>query len=344
MPDRPGSLRERDGADVVEVSKRLHAAGMTDGLPVVPPTVERVEAMLHARDPKRVIETLPPLFREVTVEDVAICAVLAGCGPEHMPALLAATRAVAAPEFNLLGVTTTTGTTAVGMVLHGPYAEAVGAGSGTNCLGPGNWSNAVLGRALALVLRAAAGAAPGIVDMSTMGQPAKYGFCFAESSVAALPPVPLPTAGGVGAVTVFASSGTVEVVDSHSVDPLGLLETLASAMPTPGTLHAERGRLGSGHPVVVIPPEWAQRLAGAGLSRMDITSFLHRESTIPIERLAAAQRDAVTDDVRACGRIGTVDSPDSILLVVAGGIGTKATYIPTWQGGSLPCTRTITDD
>ena len=167
LPELPRGIRALDGADPLEFARALCATGNADGLPVIPPTHARVGGMLGGREGAESLGRLPPLFRDITVEDVAVCAVLAGCGPEHLPALLAAVCAVQDPEFNLLGVVTTTGTTAVGMILHGPYVQEVGANSGSNSMGPGNVANAALGRALALVLRAG-GMIPGTLDMSTV--------------------------------------------------------------------------------------------------------------------------------------------------------------------------------
>jgi hypothetical protein len=89
----------------------LAQSGMTDGLPVTPPTRERVDAMVRAArvDASAIVAVLPPAYAEVTWRDVAINAVLAGCKPHDLPVVGAAVKAMAAPEFNLLGIATTTG-------------------------------------------------------------------------------------------------------------------------------------------------------------------------------------------------------------------------------------------
>jgi hypothetical protein len=339
FPGLPRAIRAPDGADPYQLMRTLCGDGIADGLPVVPPTSARVEGMVRGHDASRPLGMPPPLFRELTVEDVAVCAVLAGCGPEHLPALLAALEAVQKPEVNLLGVATTTGTTAVGMILHGPYASQVDANGGANCMGPGNVTNATLGRALALVLRAA-GMIPGTLDMSTMGQPAKYGLCFAEAEHPAFPSylesLGLPPASS--AVSVFAASGTVEVVDSHSDSAEGLLDTLAAAIPVPGTVHAEGSFLGSGHPLVVIPPEWADRLVKEGISRAEACARLSEKSITDIDSLPASIVDSLAVAVRTSGAVRTARDPESVALVVAGGVGSKATYIPTWHGGTAIAT------
>jgi hypothetical protein len=345
LPALPRALRAPDAADAYDLMRTLCEEGVADGLPVVSPTSARVDEMLRGHAGGRTLGALPPLYRDLTVEDVAVCAVLAGCGPEHLPALLAAVDAVQQPEVNLLGVATTTGTTAIGMILHGPYATRVGANGGTNCMGPGNVTNATLGRALALVLRAG-GMIPGTLDMSTMGQPAKYGLCFAEAEHPTFPSylgsIGLPA--GSSAVSVFAASGTLEVVDSHSDTAEGLLDTLAAALPVPGTVHAEGSYLGSGRPLVVIPPEWADRLAKDGVSRAEACARLSEASVSAIDRLPASITASFDEAVRANGAVRTARDAESIALVVAGGIGSKATYIPTWHGGTAIATAGILYD
>jgi hypothetical protein len=342
LPGLPRAIRALDDDDPYRLMHTLCEEGIADGLPVIPPTSVRVGDMLRGHDAGRPLGTPPPLFRELTVEDAAVCAVLAGCGPEHLPALLAAVEAVQEPAVNLFGVATTTGTTAIGMILHGPYARQVEANAGANCMGPGNVANATLGRALALVLRAA-GMIPGTLDMSTMGQPARYGLCFAEAEHPTFPSylesLGMPPASS--AVSVFASSGTVEVVDSHSESAEGLLDTLAAALPVPGTVHAEGSFLGSGQPLVVIPPEWADRLAKDGFSRAQACARLSRQSITRIDSLPASIVESLDDVVRTSGAIRAARDPESVAFVVAGGVGSKATYIPTWHGGTAIATVAI---
>jgi hypothetical protein len=253
----------------------------------------------------------------VTVGDVAVCAVLAGCAPAHLPALVAGVRAVQDPAFNLLGVSTTTGSAAIAMILHGSAVQTLGANAGANCLGPGNHTNATLGRALATVVRAVGGAVPGSIDMATMGQPAKYGMCCAEGDPFDGWP-PLHTERGFApsdpAVTVYAPSGTIEVVDATSHEPEGLLATLAGAL---GVRTGSDGRAaGSGEPVVLVPPEWALRLSAAGWTRAAVR-----------ERLARRPEGA--------------RPTEALTLVVTGGVGTKAIVVPSWSGGTRSVTAGI---
>jgi len=160
--------------------------GWGDGLPLVPPTPERVDAMLAACavdgarvDPDEVLAVLEPRFGECTRRIVAVNAVLAGCPPEVMPVLVSAARALGHPELNLRGVNATTHPVAPLLIVHGEIAERAGFNGGLGAFGPGNRANATTVRALRLLLLHVAGARPGGGDASTQGQPSKYSYCVA---------------------------------------------------------------------------------------------------------------------------------------------------------------------
>ena len=149
------------------VQAEYEARGWGDGLPLVPPTTERVDAMLAALgdvDPDEVIATLPPRFGEATRRLIAVNAVLAGCQPVHLPVLVSAIRALARPDLNLRGVNATTHPVAPLLIVHGQAAIDGGFNSGLGAFGPGNRANAATGRALRLILLHIAGAVPGPGD------------------------------------------------------------------------------------------------------------------------------------------------------------------------------------
>src|SRR5262245_60621392 len=156
--------------------------GWTDGLPVVPPVVGRVKAMLAAdnRPPDTVIATHPATTLELTLHSAAVNAVMAGCLPEYLPVLVSAFEAMDRPDFNFHGSTASTGGSAPLLVVSGPYADEIGMNSDVNLFGPGNRANATIGRAVRLILRNVFQMLPGISDKSTQGNPGKYSFCIAE--------------------------------------------------------------------------------------------------------------------------------------------------------------------
>ena len=170
-------------ADLEDEVEAAYDRGWTDGLPVVPPTEERVLRMLAARPgaPDEVVAVVPPDLVPCTVEKVAVNAVLAGCLPEYLPVVLAAVEAACTDAFNVHGLLATTYFSSPVVVVNGPIARAHRhEQSGINALGQGNRANATIGRALQLVVRNVGGGRPGEVDRATLGNPGKYTFCFAE--------------------------------------------------------------------------------------------------------------------------------------------------------------------
>src|SRR3982750_3038174 len=134
-----------------DVQETFFARGWTDGLPIVPPTPERVQAMLEASsvvDPDTLIGYLAVRKRGVPPEQAATNAVMAGCLPEHFPIVVAALEAMFDPAFNLHTVLSSTGGAALCLIVSGPLAAEVGMNARGNCLGHGNRANLTIGRAL----------------------------------------------------------------------------------------------------------------------------------------------------------------------------------------------------
>src|SRR5690348_17285805 len=126
--------------------EELYARGVTDGLPVVPPSRERVARAIEAsgRAADELIGLIPPNFGRATVEKIAINAVMAGCQPEYLPVVLAAVEAVCDERFDLQGVSATTNATAQLVVVNGPIRHALEINCGANLFGPGWRANATI--------------------------------------------------------------------------------------------------------------------------------------------------------------------------------------------------------
>jgi hypothetical protein len=329
----------------------LYAAGLGDGLPIVPPTADRVNRMLAASgvDPDAVICELPPLFAAATWRAIAINAVMAGCKAEYLPVVGAAIDALAEPEFNLIGIATTTGSAATLVIVNGPVTRSLEMNAAANALGPGNRANASIGRAVRLVLQNVGGATPGEIDMATLGQPAKYTFCLAENE-AGSPWPPLHVERGfetaASVVTVVGTSGIVEVVDSSSCAPEELAQTFAQSMLIAGTLGGA-ALLGGGEPLLVVPPEQAQLLVQAGCSKTQFKTLVWERAFLPLERLSPPigrhlverRRNAGEADLH--GPLRVAEQPADIMIVVAGGVGIKAAYVPTWGGSTRAVSRRV---
>lgn len=336
----------RDEDEWDEVQAALISAGVTDGLPVVPPSARRVGAMIQdARvDPDAVIAVIPPSYAPVTWRDAAVNAVMAGCAPAYLRVVGAAVAAIAAPEFNLLGIATTTGSATVCVMVNGPIVTEIGMNSGANALGPGNRANATIGRAIQLIIRNMGEARPGEIDMATLGQPGKYAFCLAENE-AHSPWPPLHVERGFAAhsnvVTVMGVSGTIEVVDSDSLTPEEIAQTFAGSMLIAG--HAGgSGLLGGGEPLIILPPELANVFAHAGLSKAQAKKLIWDRALLPVERCAPARLGgAMANNALQDGNLRVAAKADDIMLVVAGGVGRKGCYVPTWSGSTIAVSREV---
>ncbi len=334
-------------ADWERVQQELGAAYLSDGLPLVPPTAERISAMLslNGYKPEEEIAVLPPGFETATAGDIAICAVMAGCKAEYFPVLIAATDALADMSFNLLGIATTTGSAAPLYIVNGPITEIIGLNAGHNALGSGHRANATIGRAMTLILQNIGGAKPGEVDMATLGQPAKYACCFAEN-VAESPWLPLHVERGFAAdasvVTVVGIAGTIEVNDSDSQQAEGMAQTFAQSMLIAG-IASSSGLLGGGEPLCILPPEWAAAFHRDGYDKQKTKAAIWERAALPADRLVPAMRKrrmAAAPDPSA-DLIRVAEKADDLMIVIAGGVGRKAAYLPTWAGTTKAISREI---
>lgn len=329
------------------VQQALASAYLSDGLPLVPPTAERVNAMLAANGYKaeEEIAMVAPSFAMASAGDLAICAVMAGCKPEYFPVLVAAVDALADPQFNLLGVATTTGSATPVYIVSGPLAGQIGLNGAANALGSGHRANATIGRAMALILQNVCGAKPGELDMATLGQPAKYACCFAEFAEGN-PWTPLHVERGFAAdasvVTVVSIAGTVEVNDSDSQTAGDMAQTFGQSMLIAGVAGGS-GLLGGGEPLCILPPEWVDLFHREGLDKQKTKEAIWERAWLPVEKLAPAMRvrrmsagsDPSADIIRVA------EKADDLMIVVAGGVGRKAAYAPTWGGTTKAISREI---
>ena len=347
---RPLSRRVPDGTGLTEW---YFAEGLTDGLPVVPPTPAKVAAMVAALggDPDRVECRVPPRHGSLSREVLAINMVMAGCKPDYAPVVRAAMLALAQPAFNLNGVQATTHMAAPLLVVNGPVAAAIGMNGGVNAFGSGNRANATIGRAIRLVLLNVGGGWPGDLDKSTLGHPGKYTYCVAENE-AESPWAPYHVEKGFAAedstVFVIAAEPPHSVTNHVADDPQGILDSISSAMST----IANNNAVSSGHCAVVIGPEHARTIAGKGWSRHDVRSYLHMNAGNRFGALAFEHRYGRVYNRNLPkwyrrdpdSRIPIVPSPDHIhLFVIGGSAGRFSAFIPGWGHMSSPVLRSIED-
>jgi hypothetical protein len=345
--ERPALFEAPD--DIEAINRLYHARRWSDGLPIVPPAVERVERMLAGtRRPRdEVVAHVAPGFGAASVERIAINAVMAGCAPEHLPAVIAAVAAVAAPEFNLQGIQATTNPVAVWIIVNGPAARRIGVNGAFNCLGQGTPANAAIGRALRLVLQNVGGALPGEMDRATHGQPGKYTFCCAENEEAS-PWEPLHVERGFrredSTVTVVGAEGTMNM-NTHTKDAAELLRVISETMQHPPSNEYCYGS----EPWLVLSPEHAEILRVGGLSKIEVKHQLWDLSRMPAGRMT--ERDLLRVKASRTGELGEIQPdtllpiahrPEDIRVIVAGGSGTHSVYVPCF-GNTRAVTRRIPD-
>jgi hypothetical protein len=282
-----GDLRQPRAqySSYAQLAEAYHAAGWTDGLPIVPPTPEKIAAFLQAvrLGPADVVGTVPTREITVTAEQVAINAVMAGCKAEYMPVLLAAARAHLSPKGNCHSTTATLGGAVHIVIVNGPARHELGILCREGCYGPGSRANATIGRALRLMIRNACRAVPGVVDRATFSHPGRYSACFGEDEEGGdradgsgwLPlHVERGFERGASVVTVYALTDLYSYRDTASATPEALLDGLAStarSRPISDDQFAGDDRA----VLFVLCPEHRDLLIAAGWSKRRVREYLH---------------------------------------------------------------------
>lgn len=311
------------------VNEELYREGMTDGLPVIPPTRTRVDEMLTSvdRDPGEIVGVIPPKYGDATVEKIAVNSVMAGCKDAYFPVVLTAIEAMCEDEFNLYGINATTHPVAPLVVVNGPVVDDLRINYGYNVFGQGWRANATIGRAVRFVLLNVGGAVPGEMDRATQGHPGKFSYCIAENEQSS-PWDPFHVSRGFdedeSTVTVSGAEAPHEINDHVSEDGDGVLTVAADTMATMGNNNAY---ISKGEITVVFGPEHADTIARDGYSRDDVRWFLYDQARNRLGKLKVAgmygihdweDRFDVKDDETM---VPLVESPDHVNVLVAGGAG-----------------------
>lgn len=323
----------------------LDARGWSDGLPAVPPTPERVARMIAGADRVSSLElgAMPPKHGIVTVEALAVNAVMAGCRPEHFAVVLTAVEAMLDPAFNLFAVQSTTHPCSPLLVVNGPIAAELGVNSRYGAFGPGHRANATIGRAVRLAMLNIGGASPGVLDRSTQGQPSKYSFCVAENE-AESPWEPLHVERGCepgqSAVTVVGCENPHNINDHVSGDAAGILVTVAGSLANMGSNNAYL----HGGPVLALGPEHAAILGNEGLSKDDVRQYVFEHARVPREIWERGGMAGMFEsDMGDLDEMPIISRPDDLLVMVLGGFGRHSSWLPTFGASTQAVTRTITD-
>jgi hypothetical protein len=326
-----------------DIAELLYQNGFcVDGLPVVPPTEERVSRVIEYNklDPQQIIaKEFEPSKGVATVEKIAINAVMAGCLPEYLPVLIAAVEAMTAEGFDLFGVQATTHPCGMVAIINGPIRDKLNVNCGSGAMGPGWRANATIGRAVRLMMLNLGGATPGEVDKSTQGTPAKYTFCFGENE-AESPWEPFHVSRGFdhtdSTVTVLGLEGPHDVNGQDSKRAGDYLKILSGSIISPGSSNFRFIR--GADMVIALCPEHAAILGRDGVTRSEVQEYLFEHARVPLqwvhdEHIAARKRTPVQYGEFVDGQpIPVALEKENFLLLVVGGAGLHTSWMPSWGG------------
>ena len=278
---RHPALRERIAASgsLAEINDRFLSNGWTDGLPIVPPTESEVAAMLRgtSRAPDTVVtETFRPEGRRITVEMVAINAVVAGARPEYLPVILSTASVFGDIQFE--SMTRSVNSFAFAQLVSGPISREIDMAGGLNALGPGHRANATIGRTLNLMLRTLGGAQLGINATPAQGSAVSWAFAFAENEEGS-PWQPFHVDLGYEAsdsVVSILLGGWAHNGNYYYGDLDDVASTLQDfEIPQTGAL-------------LMLTEKRAQHLAAEGFTKQAVVEYLHERATIRLGKFRAS--------------------------------------------------------
>ncbi|MFC1971585.1 hypothetical protein ACFLV0_06665 [Chloroflexota bacterium] len=293
--------------------------GWGDGLPIIPPTEERVGKMIDYVDryPDEVVAQVAPIDGEATIEKIAINAVMVGCLPEYMPVIIAAVEAMTSPEFNLSSIQTTTNPVTALAIINGPVRQKININCTTGCMGPGWRANATIGRSIRFILINIGGGKPDIIDRAAHGMPGKYTFCFGEYEEGN-PWQPLHVERGFpnesSTVTIVGAQATHNVLTVAKNAPM-ILKLAANSMSTLGNNNMV---FTEGEPLVVITSAHAAILAEAGFTKETVKQVIFDNAGVPE---AEYPPEIATPSKKLCvvnGKVKPCERAEDIMLVITG--------------------------
>ncbi|MGI9335969.1 MAG: hypothetical protein ACR2RL_22710 [Gammaproteobacteria bacterium] len=319
--------------DAIAAQEFFHARGWTDGLPVVPPTQESIEACLDwaAMAPDLLVGMEPVRERALTAEKLAVNAVMAGCLPMHFPVVVAAFSAMLEEPFLLHGATASTGGAAILIVVNGPIRNELGMDGTFNALAASDRATTSIGRAIRLALYNLLDVRPGGTDRSTLGHPGKFSYCIAEDeensswlSLAEERKIPKL----VSAVTVMAAGAPRQIMNEWTTDPQEILETYIAEIKA----NMRHYSIWPGNYAIVVPPQLRTHFDRAGWSKADIRRYVYRYARVRRLDWAECGKASVVRG-RDDEEYSALSEEDDLLVIAAGGpAGGFGAVIPPWFG------------
>ena len=306
--------------DSLNAIEECYGRGWTDGLPVVPPTSDRVGEMLDyaGLSPGQVLGEVPVRRRVLTAEQAAANTVMAGCLPEYFPVVLAAMEALFRYDANCIHESAcTTNSASIMLLVNGPIRSQLGLNCTDDLFSPGNRANTTIGRAVRLILINVFEQRPGILDRGCMGSLAKHGVCFGEDEEHS----PWPPFHVTRGFDPQDSTVTVATVQDPEMVCNRYGTTAASVMDAAAEVMASHGMATFGYRWFWVVGHWhAEILARQGWDRLRMQDYVWERawrSRAHLKRLGAIIGDPTPEDEST--RVHAASSPDDILIVKAGG-------------------------
>ena len=319
--------------DFAAAQEVLHSRGWTDGLPVVPPTPQAVEACLEwvLMPPEQLVGVEPVRSRPITAEKLAVNAVMAGCLPMHFPVVVAAFTAMLQEPFLLHGATASTGGCAILIVVNGPIRQELGMNATFNALGPSDRATTVIGRAIRLILCNLLDARPGEVDRSTLGHPGKISYCVAEDEEHTAWR-PLAEERGIppqaSSVTVLAAGAPRQIMNEWTTQPEEILDTYVAEIRA----NMRHYSIWPGNYALVVSPQLRAHFERARWSKADIRDYVAQKARIRRSEWAACGKGSVVGE-RGEREYAAFGDANDVLVIAAGGpAGGFGAVIPPWYG------------
>lgn len=320
------------GAYLEEINDFFNQEHISDGLPIIPPTKARYEKMMEycpfAEDTV-LCSASGPSGKEVTVKDVAIAAIMAGCKPNAMPVLVAVFKALNSPLYNLNQSVTTSHPGGNMVIVSGPIAQEIGISGKQGCQGPGYPANATIGRAVNLVIMNIFRSVPGICDLDCIASQAEFTYCFAEEPELAQWNMINEDHYDKDTTTVYVLKAEPihDIIDFLSLDGHDLLDTITHCCTTLGSNNAYM----PGPLVVCLTPDHGMMMKKSGYTKEMIQEHIH---TYVYHEVPMVQNRGLVpvrpDSFKNRHPMPVTRTPKDVEVVVIGGRGGHSGVILPW--------------
>jgi hypothetical protein len=330
----PAETFEFEGT-TAELNQMFIDNGWSEGIPVVPPTPEKVDAMLEGttRAPDEVVWEVPPRNGALTVELVATHAVMAGCKPEYMPVIISILEAMIDPDFNWAGCTTTTHPNGILAVVNGPIAEEIGLASGTGAAGGFNQANTSIGYAVSLITDVVGGSKPPSPDKSSLGWSGNIITTVVAENIEESPWTSYSEEKGYtdkdNIVTVYAGGPPLNIADHSSVSVDGVLRAFADSVSYAGQNTACAIDTDV---ILLVNPEFAKLISDAGYTKAQFKEWLWENARKPAsaypDQCADCASDTLGTTVTEDTLVPPVSNAEHFQIFVVGGQGKHSQYWP----------------